>query len=487
MPQRFYILLPRLAVALAAALLLWAQARAALLLLQSDWMGITFPYPLDYGEGPLLDQALRLARFENIYHRDLMVPPYTLANYPPLFSLAQAPFVWAFGPAFWYGRALSALSVLAAALFIGLTLHALTRDWLAALVGGLTLLAFPYILHWSPLNRVDSLALGLSWAGLFVVARWPDRRWGIVGAALLLTAAIATRQSTALAAPLAAFVWLLYAQPRRRAFVFGALLGGVCLLLLLLLNALTHGGFFLNVVVANVNPFVWGEVRRRMDEIVGYMPYLLIGSALFVVAALPARVRSWWLTAPYLVGATLSAITVGKVGSNVNYLYELMAAFSVVAGALVAWAANRPWLRALALLLLAAQVATLTAWSREEYEPYIRDRVAQQPEIEQLARLVRGANGPVLIDEYMGLVPLAGRSIYFQPFEFKQLADAGLWDEHLLAQAVERQEFALILLYEAPEWRSLESRWTPTLRGRIYRRYDRGEVWAHTVVYRPKP
>jgi hypothetical protein len=487
MPHRFNIVFQRLAVVLAAALLLWAQSRAALLLLQTGWIGITFPYPLDYGEGPLLDQAMRLARFENIYRHDLTVPPYTLANYPPLFPLAQAPFVWAFGPAFWYGRALSVLSVLAAALFIGLTLHVLTHDWLAALVGGLTLLAFPYILHWSPFNRVDSLALGLSWAGLFVVARRPDRRWGIVGAALLLTAAIATRQSSALAAPLAAFVWLVHAQPRRRAFVFAALLGGSCVLLLLLLNALTHGGFFFNVVVANVNPFVWGEVRRRVGEIVGHMPYLLIGSALFVAAALGARFRSWWLIAPYLVGATVSAITVGKVGSNVNYLYELMAAFSLVAGALIAWAANRPWLRALALLLLAAQVAVLTAWSREEYEPYIRDRVAQRPAIEQLARLVQGANGPVLADEYMGLVPLAGRAIYFQPFEFKQLADAGLWDESRLAQAIERQEFALILLYEAPEWRSLESRWTPALRGRIYRRYDRGEVWAHTVVYRPKP
>jgi hypothetical protein len=487
MPRRFKTVLPRLAVALAAALLLWAQARAALLLLQSDWMAITFPYPLDYGEGPLLDQAMRLARFENIYRHDLALPPYTLANYPPLFPLAQAPLVWAFGPAFWYGRALSVLSVLAAALLIGLTLHALTSDWLAALAGGLTLLAAPYILHWSPFNRVDSLALGLSWAGVFVVARWPDRRWSVVAAALLLAAAITTRQSTALAAPLAAFVWLLHTQPRRRAFEFAGLLGGVCLLILLLLNVLTHGGFFLNVVVANVNPFVWSEVRRRVDEIVAHMPYLLIGSALFVAAALGARARSWWLIAPYLAGATISALTVGKVGSNVNYLYELMAAFSLVAGALAAWAASRPWLRALALLLLAAQVVALMAWSQDEFYPYIRDRVAQQEGIEQLARLVRAADGPVLADEYMGLVPLAGRSLYFQPFEYKQLTDAGLWDERPLARAIERQEFGLILLYEAPEWPSLESRWTPTLRDAIYRRYDRGEVWAHTAVYRPKP
>ena len=142
---------------------------------------------------------------ENIYHRDLSQPPYTIANYPPLFPLVQVPFVWLAGPALWYGRVISALSVVLAAVFLGLALHALTKNWLAAVAGGLTLLAFPYILSWSPLNRVDSLALGLSMAGLYVVARWPASRKGRIAAAVLLTASIFTKQSFALAAPLAVF------------------------------------------------------------------------------------------------------------------------------------------------------------------------------------------------------------------------------------------------------------------------------------------
>ena len=46
--------------------------------------------------------------------------------------LAQVPFVWLFGPALWYGRLISLLSVAAVALFVGLTLHALTKDRIAA-------------------------------------------------------------------------------------------------------------------------------------------------------------------------------------------------------------------------------------------------------------------------------------------------------------------------------------------------------------------
>ena len=53
---------------------------------------LAFPYPLDYGEGPLLDQTLRLAAGEQIYDNDFSTAPFTISNYPPLFLLLQVPF-----------------------------------------------------------------------------------------------------------------------------------------------------------------------------------------------------------------------------------------------------------------------------------------------------------------------------------------------------------------------------------------------------------
>lgn len=41
--------------------------------------------PLDYGEGPLLNQARLLAEGRPIYRPNLNDYPYTVANYPPLF------------------------------------------------------------------------------------------------------------------------------------------------------------------------------------------------------------------------------------------------------------------------------------------------------------------------------------------------------------------------------------------------------------------
>lgn len=477
--------LPRLGVALAASVLLLAQFDAAQLWFQHGWAALTFPYPLDYGEGPVLDQAIRLAHFQNIYRTDLSQPPYTISNYPPLFPLTQVPFVWLFGAAFWYGRGITLLSTLVAALFIGLTVHTLTRDRLAGLVGGLMLLAFPYILHWSPFNRVDALALGLCCAGLFVIARWPERRAGLIASALLLAAAIYTRQSYGLAAPFAAFVWLLHEPPRRRAFEYAGIVAGAGLIIFMVLQLLTGGGFFFNIVTANVNPFNWREVGSRAKEIYEHLPYLLAGCALFVAVAVWLKVRSWWLIAPFLAGAVASAITIGKSGSNVNYLFELAAAMSLVSGALVAWLGTRFWLQIPLLLLLSLQVSGMAQWSRDDYYGRVMSKIEQRQAIEQLAQIANQSPGPVLADEYMGLVPLAGQSLYFQPFELKQLAEAGIWDDQALADAIERGEFPVILLYQPPDWDSRGERWTRRTLLAISFAYEPGEKYADTVVYRP--
>jgi uncharacterized membrane protein len=92
---------------------------------------LPFPFPLEYGEGAILDQAARLTRGDNLYRPDLSAPPFTITTDPPLFQLAQAPFVRLFGPAFWYGRGLALLAALLAALCIGLTLHVVTGDRLS--------------------------------------------------------------------------------------------------------------------------------------------------------------------------------------------------------------------------------------------------------------------------------------------------------------------------------------------------------------------
>src|SRR5215207_3666556 len=157
---------------------------------------LIFPFPLDYGEGPILDQTLRLAGFENIYRDSFASPPYTVSNYPPLFQLIQVPLAWIIGPAFWYGRLISIMSAVSAAGLIGLILNTLTGDRIAAAIGGLTMLTFPYFIQGSVLSRVDALALALSLGGLYATVRWPSHRPWVAG--LLFTAAAFTNPRYAL-------------------------------------------------------------------------------------------------------------------------------------------------------------------------------------------------------------------------------------------------------------------------------------------------
>src|SRR5919112_2535324 len=168
--------LQRVVLWVATAAFLLAGAWAVSLFVRHGLAALAFPYPLNYGEGPLLDQAARLQDMKSIYPADLSKPPYVVSNYPPLFVLLQVPFVWIFGPGFWYGRAISLASTVAVAALIALTMHAVTRDKTASASSGLTFLAVPFVLHWSSLDRVDMLGLALSWGGLYAVVRRPDRR-----------------------------------------------------------------------------------------------------------------------------------------------------------------------------------------------------------------------------------------------------------------------------------------------------------------------
>lgn len=474
----------RVAPGVATAVLLLAQSWALMLFLRHGWDALAFPFPLNYGEGPLLDQAARLASFEGIYSPDLAEAPYTIANYPPLYLLVQAPFVWLFGPELWYGRLISLASVAATALFVALTLFALTRDRIAAVAAGLTFPAIPYVLRWSSLGRVDLLGLALSWAGLLVVVRWPGRRGAMVAAAALFVAAVLTRQTYVLAAPLTAFVWLLAGGYRRRALELAGVGCGLGLASFAALNVSTDGGFFLNTVTANINDFRWERVSFNALGAGLACPLLLLGGLAFAWGG--PRDRVWWLVVPYLTLSVPSALLVGKVGSDVNYLLELSAALCLATGALIAWQRERPRLRALLISLLALQVLALAQSSLvpSGLQDYVID---QEREVRELSRIVAAADGPVLTDEHMGLLPLNGKRIQFQPFEMTQLSRDGAWNQDRAVETIRQEEYAVVMMWEPPFAKGIkQDRWTDEMLSAVEAHYEPTGKLADMVVYRPE-
>src|SRR5260370_7738333 len=99
-----------LAAMLPAGVLLLVLIASAGLFARDGARVIRFRYPMDYGEGPLLDQTMRLGRLESIYRVNPTSPPYTMSNYPPVYPLPPTPPRPSSGPPFWHGPSPSLLT-----------------------------------------------------------------------------------------------------------------------------------------------------------------------------------------------------------------------------------------------------------------------------------------------------------------------------------------------------------------------------------------
>lgn len=75
---------------------------------------IQFPFDYDQGEGFELVDTIMFSRGQFPYQNVEEFPFYS-SNYPPLYHIIPVPFVWLFGPGYWYGRLLSFLSTLVTA------------------------------------------------------------------------------------------------------------------------------------------------------------------------------------------------------------------------------------------------------------------------------------------------------------------------------------------------------------------------------------
>jgi 4-amino-4-deoxy-L-arabinose transferase-like glycosyltransferase len=479
---------------------------------------VPFPYGMDYGEAPLIDQARRIAAGQTIYKPDLQTPPYVIANYPPLYPLLIAGAGRLTGlPLFPVGRAISVAGALLAGLSIGLLAARLFGSRLAGLLAATLLLGNPLVILWGSVARVDLLALGLSLAALWLLYS-RGRSWPWLAVAMLcLAAAIFTRQTSALAAPAAGAVWL-WRCDRRRGLAFVAGLALAVALVFGALNYATGGGFYLHTVVANVNAFDPGRLPPMAGRLASVWPFVILIVGVMVVTVLsrpgkpatPRRMKAaeaapmpperrawepaplfsgqpflWYGLAIYTLGALGPAVAVGKVGANVNYFLELMAATAIWAAGAVVWPAGRPALRRAAGYLALGQVAWAIVGAFLLYREVVAVHWRDLPTYDALYREVAAAarQGPVLADEYLDMVVLAGQGIYFQPFEYQQLYQTGRWDPAALVGELASRRFSLIAIHPPGDVYNVE-RWPPAVTAAITAYYQLAGQQREIMLYK---
>jgi hypothetical protein len=365
-------------------------------------------------------------------------------------------------PLFQSGRLISLFFSLISGGIIGLMSFNITGN---RLLGGFAAILFwghPYVMIWSSLARVDLMALAFSLIGLWILYRhWESPAW-LSLACICLLASVFTRQTYLLAAPLAGFIWLWYHNPRR-ALAFVLFYAGIGLLIFWLINSITHGGFYDNIVVSNINQYEISRTLNKGGQLMIIWPVILIISVLCVIYTVWSKFKKQG-TNPfgsqqqpfilyglvfYTLGAFLSALTVGKVGSDVNYFLELIAASAIWCAIAMKFIANQKeaikriffgflfiqliWVLAGGYMFNRITIGEL--WHRLDFynSTFLQVQSATK-------------NGVVLSDDYMDMVVLSGQSIYYQPFEYGQLYEAGLWDAIGLANEVNNQKFPLILI-----------------------------------------
>lgn len=482
-----------------------------------------FNYPLDYGEGPLLNQALRLTNGEPLYPTDITSPPYLITNYPPIFILLNAFFVWIFGPSLLIGRLIALLSTIGTAIIIALLINHFFSDqgFLPGLVGASLFLIIPYVLQWSAYFRVDMLALLFSVTGIYIVVNHPEENRSILLAALFFVLAAYTRQSYGLAGPLSAAIWIGI-KNRKQAIKLILIYTIAGLVLFGLLQLLSKGGFYFHIITANINPYHWQTVINYALEMYNTMPWILLILAIFLTIGW-RYFRSYALLAPFMISSGAAALSIGKVGSNANYLVEISAAFAIVTGVVVgkAWEPYRieddkkpdldfpkkeiphpesvdpqirrkMWLNLVIFMAVAAilvsQIIGLTNVSLLGPISNHRNRIKMGIAYQILEKSVKEASikGPVLADEFMAMLPDHRIPLYIQPFELTQLANANLWDQSRFIESLQKQTFPLILVHHFQFYPVYLERWTQEMQAAIFDHYVAKNIRANSLFFNPK-
>lgn len=452
---------------------------------------IPFPYDYDQGEGFEVHDTALFSRAELPY-RNTEDYPFYASNYPPLFHILAAPFVWVFGPAYWYGRLLSFLGSLASAAAIA---YAVRRDgegkrWIA-LLSGLAFLSSNFVYHIGPLFRQHIMMVTFETLAIVTLAAaYPRRDWrGIALGLVLLLGAGYTKQLAAITA-LAAFTWMFLRAPRRALpwLVAFALAGSM---IFVGLNSASEGQWWIQAIVANVNDFIPEQAFGL------FLLWFKLHSALLLPAALLLIYEIYFdrlsIYGAWLLGAALlGGIASGTWGAGDSYFVTSIAAACILSGQFFSRLLAGVWrppailgslpvstfaglsMIFIPLLYLGYARATLKMPTDGGFAPlaatlgvagnvrggfydsatfqvggYARigyyltaDDVAAG---DSIVALIKETAGPVLSEE-AGFTMAAGRDVVSNPTQLRNLHLAGVFQGDQLIQMIEAQEFALVIL-----------------------------------------
>jgi hypothetical protein len=441
---------------------------------------IASPYQIDYGEGLMLDGALRIRHAQPLYPNPFGFP-VVLHVYGPVAYAVAAAVLPAGAPSFAAGRLLIVACSIALSLVLGIVLRRLTSSWWIGLSFGMLLLTLPAFRFWFYLLRADVIGVLFSMIGIALYLL-SERYWywsiPFFGLALFCKYSL-------LAAPVAVFAHLILNRKLKRGVVFILGLGVAAILAFLVLQAKTDGWFVFHMFSTHPDRYS--------------LMQFIAGGALVAASAPVVTALAVWCAAQdfhgargfapiYLAVSTVSALTAGKLGSTTNHFVEWMVACCLCAGLGYS----------LLLSKYAAKAAPLTALLSASILIGVvaQNRPSQQPSRElaqcnDAYRFVSNSGSSRVLSETLGPLLVAGKPILISdPFVYGQFDKRGLWPNRNIEDLVNQQYFDLIVMSREPaEVKALGSDvWSESLAGAIgrsYRTVDRFTCRGSEVMLEP--
>ena len=390
----------------------------------------------DDADPEILNQAWRMAQGLDIY-RDINIPPFAFAAYPPLYYMISALGMKITGLSFLSAQLISFL----AAIIVVWAMAYLSRKWgksgWAGVWAGFLLFLIPAFLYNSV--RCHPQMLAVAFSILSFVAFLQNRpRYTLILSPLLALLAVYTKQ-TQVALPLA---MVLYLVLRNRKWVLPyvsvLVIGG--LIPFLWLQKSTDGYFYSNIITYA------GNLSYNALTVIPIFLHHAGPVFIFIGIAMSFlwkryKSRNWEEIDCYLLVVFLFTLfSLGRQGAHGQYVVELLAVvlifllrmpISIKEPGINIWISVQ-----ILLLLIYAPLFVL-------FEEGLYNRAANRayPEI---YRMMEATHGPILSQQ--GSFPLFTRGeIYIQLFHFTGLHRAGAWDQKHLLDEIARQTFPYVI------------------------------------------
>lgn len=392
-------------------------------------------------DGPVLDIMASFHAGRVYQLANLKTMPYSVLTHTPL-SYVLAFGLYRIWPGFAALRLVNIIVTSACSILIFRWVHRRTNNAAASTFSACAFLLMPSVFQWSQVTRSpDAFCCFFSLAALSLLESRSKRRDLFIGS--LFALAFLSKQTAALVL-LPALVASEYMERRsfRSCVTWLATSVAIVAPIFIWLQWATHGGFWLNVFVANAQ---CAFSLSLFLYIVGQLRFFWIFAALVLALSSKAKTAAHvWA----IVALGVGLLTCGKFGADTMYFFDASAAVALLSGIAISRRSTGTAV-ALLLALLPCVLVSDVVLAR-----------TSRPAVQENYRRMLGDLRPfptILTDE-VSIDIQSGRPWYWgDPLVLGQFERHGQWDASVIESGLATHRFAAVVVWSPLVWSKTQS------------------------------